>query len=270
MRVGGSAAITALALANLGAAVRLVGCVGDDALGALLLDQLREASVATDEVVVVGSATTGISIAFEAPSRDRSFLISLGSLADFEPSMVPVDALESPYVLLCGYFDVPRMRGDAAARMLRSVRAGGGTTLLDPGWDPAGWTAANRRELLELLPLVDLFLPNEDEACRLAEEEDVREAASVLRGRSGGWVVVKRGRDGCIAAGPGDAFLSEPARDVEVVDTTGAGDSFNGGLLLRLSEGAEMDDAVRFAVRVGSAVVARPSSDRYPSRADIE
>jgi sugar/nucleoside kinase (ribokinase family) len=267
-RPGGAAANSALALTALGSPSRLVGCVGNDDLGRLLLQSLRSAGVETGDVAVVRDMATGVSVAFEAPDRDRSFLISLGSLRRFDLAMIPEDALRSRFVLVCGTFNLPRLRGQVQA-LLDEVRREGGMTLFDPGWDPDGWTQQTRRELRELLPRVDVFLPNESEARCLSESEDVEAAADVLQRASGAWVVVKRSSDGCIAAGPDGARVSEGAPTVEVIDTTGAGDAFNAGLVLRLAEGVKMTEALPFAVRVASAVVSRPSSDRYPSRRDI-
>ena len=269
MRVGGAAAITALTLSALGLAPRLVGCVGDDDLGRLLLERLRAASIPTGDVRAVPSSATGVSVAFEAPSRERSFLMSLGSLTTFDRSMVPRDALVARLVLLCGYFDVPALRGEETATMLETIRHAGGRSLLDVGWAPDGWTEPTRTEVLELLPLVDVFLPNEAEALHLSGEPEVRAAARALQERSGGWIIVKRGLEGCLAAGPDDALAAKPAPRVRMVDTTGAGDAFNGALMLRLSEGAAVPDALGFAARVASTVVARPSSDRYPDRAGL-
>ena len=81
-------------------------------------------------------------------------------------------------------------------------------------------------------------------------------------------VVVKLGREGCMAFGPGDEN-SVPAPSVRVRDTTGAGDSFNGGLMYAVSEGAEWQEALRFATHLASTVVSRTSEDRYPTLEEI-
>ncbi|MDP9295806.1 MAG: carbohydrate kinase family protein [Actinomycetota bacterium] len=267
-RPGGAAANSTLALTALGSPARLVGCVGNDDLGRLLLESLRSAGVETGDVAVVREMATGVSVAFEAPERDRCFLISLGSLARFDFAMIPQDALRSKFVLVCGTFNLPLLRGQVRA-LLEEVRRRGGLTLFDPGWDPDGWTQHTRRELQELLPFVDVFLPNEGEARSLSKSKDVEAAADSLQRASGAWVVVKRSSQGCIAAGPGGARVVEQAPTVDVIDTTGAGDAFNAGLVLRLAEGVTMTEALPFAIGVASAVVSRPSSDRYPSRRDI-
>jgi len=268
MRVGGAAAITALTATRLGARPLLVGCVGDDRFGEFVMDEL-ESDGLDPTIHVLPGMTTGVSIAFEAPARDRSFLLSLGSLSAFEPSMVPDAALDARYVLLCGYFTLPRLRGDWARKLLDRARANGATTLLDSGWDPEGWREPTVNEVLTLLPHIDVFLPNRDEADALTGEPDPIDAARALAERSGGTVVVKLGPQGCVAIHSGSEVVRARARPVEVIDTVGAGDAFNAGLITALASGASLEDACTYAVRVGSTVVSRPSDDRYPTPEEV-
>jgi sugar/nucleoside kinase (ribokinase family) len=269
LRVGGAAAITAAALARLGADPIVAGCVGDDALAAVVIEELERYGVDTRHVRRIEGSATGTCVAFEAPSRDRSFLMSLASLAAFEPSMVPEEAFGASFVLLCGYFDLPSMRGRPSADLLRRVKAAGGTTLLDTGWDHDGWADSAREEVRSLLPLVDIFVPNEHEAEHLSGDPDPLSAARALSALSNGWTVVKLGREGCLATGPDLAVHRAPAPVVEVIDTTGAGDAFNAGLMDALGAGRRWEDAVRSASVLASAVLSRPSRDRYPARADL-
>lgn len=269
LRVGGAAAVTGAALARLGADTIVVGCVGNDALGAAAVDELRGYGVDTRHVRRIPDFPTGISIAFEAAGRDRSFLISPGSLAVFEPSMIPETALRASFVLFCGYFNLPSMRGRPTATLLRRVREEGGTTLLDTGWDHDGWPETTREEIRLLLPLVDVFVPNEAEAEHLTGESDPLTAALALARLSAGWTVVKLGRAGCLAVGPDGQALRVAAPSVEVVDTTGAGDAFNAGLVNALSIGEAWPNALRAAVLVASTVVSRRSNARYPTADEL-
>ena len=266
-RAAGAAGNTALALARLGCVPRLIGCVGDDHYGRFILDELVAAGV-EEGVLVLPGEPTGISIAFEAPERDRSFLTLLGSLQTFEASMVPPDALEGDYVLLCGYFCLPSLRGRGTLKLLERVRAAGGRTLFDCGWDPAGWPQETKREIVELLPLVDYFLPNEVEAGCLTGIEDPMAAARVLGRISGGWVIVKLGKEGCVAVGAGQEHVIS-APPVRVADTTGAGDAFNAGLLYALAGGTEVPVALRLATRLATTVVSRASENRYPALGEL-
>lgn len=268
VRVGGAAGNAALALAALGLAPRLIGCVGGDRFGGSLRDELAAGGVPLDDLRIHRDLPTGISIAFEAPGRDRSFLTLHGSLDGFDRSMVPDDALGARAVLFGGYFLLPALRGEPTLELLRTVRARGGTTFVDLGWDPDGWPASSRDEVAALLPLADVFLPNAMEAAALTDGAPPVAAAGELQRRSGGVVVVKNGAAGCTAVGPGWE-VAVPAPEVAVVDTTGAGDAFNAGLLAALVDGRAFPEALVFAVRVASTVVSRGSHGRYPARDEL-
>ncbi|MFL5830377.1 MAG: carbohydrate kinase family protein [Solirubrobacteraceae bacterium] len=267
VRVGGAGANAALAFAETGMAVRLMGVVGEDLLGRWMREQLEPAGLA-DELLVVPEEPSGLTVALESPQRDRTFLTYLGINARWEPEMIPEDALESDNVLLCDYFVAPRLQGTAAQALLGRAREHGARTFFDTAWDPGNFPAATRAEVAEVLACVDVFLPNEAEACALADvaPNEANQAARRLQEFSGGWVVVKLGGRGCLAAGPDGEELSVPAPAIEVADTTGAGDAFNAGLVNALSDGADWPDALRAATNFASSIIARPSSERHRPR----
>lgn len=269
IRAAGNGGNAALVLAHLGLPPDLVGCVGDDPFGKMVLSQLRAAGL-RDGVVTLSEIRTGLSVAFEAEGRDRSFLTLLGSMAAFKASMVSQKSLESGLVLFCGYFNLPSMRGAATRALLEKARDSGGVTLFDCGWDPDGWSEETRHEVLDLLPCVDIFLPNKVEVQELSGfSGDPLRAAHKLQKLSGGWIVVKLGSDGCIASGPKGETHRAQAPPVSLSDSTGAGDAFNAGLLHSISKGEEMLEALDFATRVASTVVSRPSSNRYPTFSEV-
>ncbi|MGZ4133298.1 MAG: carbohydrate kinase family protein, partial [Actinomycetota bacterium] len=149
------------------------------------------------------------------------------------------------------------------AALLRDAKDRGATVLFDPGSDPAGWPDEHMRQVRSLLASVDVFLPNEQEIAALTGEQDPLAAARSLQAGDA-WVVVKCGSRGAVAAGPGGQNADVGAQPVEVVDTTGAGDAFDAGVIARLMDGASFAKAVAFAARLASEVVSRPSADRYP------
>jgi sugar/nucleoside kinase (ribokinase family) len=226
-------------------------------------EQLTGAGLA-DELVVVAGGTSGLTVALESPARDRSFLTYLGVNARWHRAMIPDDALTCDNLLLCDYFVTPALRGEAARSLLGAARAIGARTFFDTSWDPGGFPSQTRAEVRELLPLVDVFLPNEVEVCALGDRaRDAAQAARALRDVSGGWVVVKLGASGCFAVGPDGTELSASAPAVTVGDTTGAGDAFNAGLVHALAHGAPWPEALSTATRFATAIVARPSDSRY-------
>jgi sugar/nucleoside kinase (ribokinase family) len=261
IRLGGAAATMAVTLRELGVPSMLVGCVGDDAFGSYLLAHLTAAGVDVSNVRTASIGRTGVSIAFAAPGRDRSFLTQLGSLASFDASMVPPEALSSRLVAFTGYFLLPAL-ADGLPGLMADVRRAGGTVLFDAGWDPAGWTPSTLSAIAELVPLVDVLLPNAMEACAMTGESDVLSAARALQRATGGWVVVKLGAEGGIAVGPGGDEAACPAPPVKVVDTVGAGDAFDAGLVAALRDGRSVPQGLEFATRVASMRVAgRPTGE---------
>ncbi|MGH2528756.1 MAG: carbohydrate kinase family protein [Actinomycetota bacterium] len=268
VRTGGAAAISALTMSALGGGPVLIGCVGDDPVAGIIRDELIGAGVECVLRTVPGTST-GVSVAFEAPARDRAFLTSLGSLCRFDASMIPATALGPHPVLFCGYFLLPALRGEPTLRLLTDVRDRGGTTLFDCGADPGGWPKQTRREILDMLPLVDVFLPNADEAAVLTGERDAVTAGQALQRHSGGVVVVKLGKEGAVGIGPDGTTVRTPAPLVQVADTTGAGDAFNGGLLHAMDLKQGWAEATDFATRVASTVVSRPTGTRYPALTDV-
>ena len=162
--------------------------------------------------------------------------------------------------------DPARRDGTTAARYRPRQ---GARTFFDTSWDPDGFSSQTRAEVYELLPSVDVFLPNEVEACALADGAgDATRAARALQSVSGGWVVVKLGPSGCCAVGPAGVEHAVAAAAVNAADTTGAGDAFNAGLVHALARGASWRDALVSATRFATMIISRPSDERYGRAAD--
>ncbi|HEY2770567.1 MAG TPA: carbohydrate kinase family protein [Solirubrobacteraceae bacterium] len=267
VRVGGAGANAALSAVEAGLATRLIGCIGDDVLGQWMTDELAPAGLA-EELLVLPGRPTGMTVALESAQRDRTFLTYLGVNAEWVPEMIPGDALDCDELLFCDYFVAPGLQGEAGRTLLAKARARGARTFFDTAYDPHGFPERTRQEIHGLLPWVDVFLPNEAEACALAgvgsgDPDAAAIAAAALQAASGGWVVVKLGARGCLAAGPDGALLSAAAPAITVADTTGAGDSFNAGLVKALADGASWPEALAAATRFASELIARPSNERY-------
>jgi sugar/nucleoside kinase (ribokinase family) len=268
VRTAGAAGNVSLALAALGVSHRLFGAVGDDDAGRWVASELERLGLEKDIRIVSGGAT-GISIALEAPERERAFLTAHGVLSTYDITDVPSDAWEADLVLLTGYFSLPGLRGKGSLEILRKAKAAGAQTFFDTGWDPEEWAGDAVSEVLAMLPHVDVFLPNESEAFALTGETDAAAAASALRTHCSGWVVVKLGSRGLLAAGPSGARFTIDAPAVKAIDTTGAGDSLAAGLLAGLADGHDVASALATGVRVASTVVGRDSHRRYPTRREL-
>jgi sugar/nucleoside kinase (ribokinase family) len=249
--IGSSSCIAACGAARLGLRVAMVGVVGDDALGRFMLEALDGRGVDVSACRVAEGRPTGSSVIL-GNSRDRAILTATGTIADTRAADVPAPLLaRARHVHVGSFYLQPELAAEVPA-LFRAVHAAGATTSLDPNWDPderwdgGFWAAAAE---------ADVLLPNEAEARRLTGIDDVAEAARELsrRGRGGrATVAVKLGPDGGLAIGPEGRVARVAPPAVEVVDTTGAGDSFDAGFLAATLLGWPVDEALALAVACGS------------------
>ena len=247
--VGGSAAITAVAAARLGASVELVAAIGDDAAGQFMLAELRRAGVGTGHVIVRGDLPTGMSVALSR-GGDRAILTAPGGIATLTADDIPTRLLaRARHVHLSSYFLMEERLASGLPAVFAAARAAGAVTSLDTNWDPSGRWGGTR--LREVLAQTDLLLPNEAEALRLAGASTVDEAVKTLTARCAS-VAVKRGGDGAILAGGGFRYQATLSAAAQVVDTTGAGDCFNAGLITALLAGRGPADALALACAAGT------------------
>ena len=244
MVVGGSGAILACGAARLGLRVALAAVVGDDIFGRFMREELEARGVDTSAVVVDSERPTGVTVVLSG-SQDRAMLTSPGAIASLNRTMISDDLLErSRHIHVSSYF-LQRSLVSELPALFRHARAGEATTSIDPNWDPSGrWDDG----LLATLPEVDVFLPNEMEALSLARISSVEEAIGRLRAAGAGTVVVKAADHGAIAAQASD-LVRLGAFPVEVVDSTGAGDSFDAGFLAGFLAG----ESVRRCLEIGNA-----------------
>lgn len=261
IRLGGSAANTAIRAAQLGVRTTLVSRVGDDP-ATVVLESMTDHPRLRTHFVTDRTAISGLTVAVEAIGRDRSFISSLGAMAELAAADVPSAALAADVVLFSGYFLLPGLQGEQLAELLQEVRRRGGRTALDTGHPDGGWNEATRRTLLRtVLPHVDYFLPNESELAGVTGIAEPADAAGRLVGETGATIVAKLGADGALVADP-DGVVRVPAPPTTPVDTIGAGDAFNAAFLTGVLRGRDLPDAVRDAVGLASALVGALPEDR--------
>jgi sugar/nucleoside kinase (ribokinase family) len=246
---GGSASITAVAAARLGLRVALAAAIGDDAAGHFMLAELARAGVDTASVAVRAELATGLTVALSR-GDDRAILTAQGAIGTLTPADVPAGLLSAArHVHVSSYFLLERTLGPGLAALLATARAAGGSTSLDTNWDPAGtWGAGFFRDVLAE---TDLLLPNQAEALRLAAAATLPEAIAALT-KTGNAIAVKLGARGArYASGPRQYLATPPP--VSPVDTTGAGDCFNAGLLAGLLRGLDPAAALALGCAAGAA-----------------
>lgn len=228
---GGLGANTGMALSRLGMKAGVISKIGRLPLGDVLYRQLEAEGVDLTQVLLLDEEPTAVSVAMSLP-EDRCFVTYPPRSHAEKP--LPIDF---EYVRLARHVLVSAT--DITRRQLERVREMGVGVTLDIGWDAAG----EAQTVFDLLPLVDIFVPNEVEACRLTGTSDVRDALHAL-GRYVRHPIITLGARGSLTLEDGRVILV-PTIDVQPVDTTGAGDVFAAGLLYGYLKGWSTEKCVR-------------------------
>jgi ribokinase len=263
---GGKGANQAFACARLGGSTAMLGRVGNDEFGRSLCENLQQAGCDV-RGIGVAEGSSGVALIFVADAGQNSIVVVPGANAKFLAEHIAGSAdsfLGTQIVLL--QLETPLETVLAAARAAKNANA---RVILDPApADP---------KCVALFPFVDILTPNETEAAILAgappSRLDPGEAVTVarkLQRRGARIVIVKLGEQGCVLVEDGEALLMA-APKVKAVDTTAAGDVFNAGLAVALSEGMNLADACGFANCAAAISVTRPGAQgAAPSRMDVE
>ncbi|MCC7084621.1 MAG: carbohydrate kinase family protein [Pirellulales bacterium] len=244
--LGSASAIFAMGLAQLGRPVSFLGKVGDDAWGSLCLQALRSRRIDISQVEVKPDLKTGLTVAFST-AKDRAMVSYIGSIDANTIDDVSDEVMNSADHLHVSSFYLQRRLRSHCRDLFAKARRLGLTTSLDPGCDPLDrWGS----DLIEVLPEVDVFLPNEVELERLSGKSHVKEAlAQFDNGRT--CIVAKLGARGATARFQGKTTPT-PAYKITPVDTTGAGDSFNAGFLHGWLEGWPLEECLRLGSACGA------------------
>ena len=273
---GGKGANQAVAAARAARSpVAFVAAVGDDRYGQQSLDNFRREGLLCEHLRIVPGEATGVALILVDAEAEN--MIAVASGANAHLSIADVDRLPDAWFAPGGVFlaclESPlRTVRHALAR----ARVSGMTTILNPA-------PANEPLPADVLELVDVLTPNEHEAAALAGQSvtDHRSAVAAARHLQQlgcRQVIVTRGSAGCTALGDsiegeehGDGnAVDVPALAVQPVDTTAAGDAFNGALAVRLSEGASLFEAARWASVAAAISVTRPGAQpSLPQRDEI-
>ncbi|MCR4401610.1 MAG: carbohydrate kinase family protein [Firmicutes bacterium] len=230
---GGLGANAGIAMARLGMKAAVVSRVGRDLLGDLLCRRLDAEGVDVSRVVRTESLPTAVSVALSF-ERDRCFVTYPHPSRLVEPLPIDVESVRLARHVLVSGPDVTREN----LSLIRDMSVG---ITLDVGWDATNDPDA----VLDLLRFVDVFVPNEVEACGITGTRDPRDAIEVLS-RYVSMPVIKLGARGSMAIKDG-RLVEVPSIEVEPVDTTGAGDVFAAGLLYGYLHGWGIEECLRLA-----------------------
>jgi sugar/nucleoside kinase (ribokinase family) len=246
LTLGSSSAILAHNLAALGASVGFITRLGDDLLGAIALDRLSERGVDLSEVKRMPGASTGVTILLDH-ENNRHILTYPGTMSEMTAKDIDVSYLASGRHFHLSSLFLLKSLHPVLPDLFRQLKASGLTISLDTNDDPDDrWGPP----LDELLGLVDIFLPNENEACRITGESCAEDALATLAARIP-LVAVKRGERGALVQKGALRWLV-PAQPVTAVDTVGAGDSFNAGFLMAFLRGESPEACAAFGNRAAA------------------
>lgn len=263
---GGKGGNQAFAAARMGGRVSMIGQVGNDSFGSLLVESLQSAGVNTEHVVTV-EGSSGTAMILVLPDGENAIVISPGANATLTPSEAAprLADLTTNSLLLC-QLEIPL---ETVEFSLATAKNKGATTILDP--------APANADCVSSLRHVDFLTPNENEALQLLgsdgtidNDAQAKEVARELYQRCAGTVVLKLGSRGCYVVNKEVSALVA-SYEVTAVDTTAAGDTFNGAFACALEQKKPVLEAARFANAAGALSVTRPGAQSsVPTRDEVE
>lgn len=246
LEMGGSCSIFACQCGKLGLHTVLVGKVGMDQFGKVIEKTLVESGVNNRFITMDPALKTGMTIVFNQ-GDDRGMLTYSGTIDSVGIEDAPEELLLATRHLHIGsYFLMTKMQ-PRYKEIIEIMKKNGATVSLDTNWDPEeNWDNG----LWELLPLIDVFFPNENEAKAITRETSMEKAVEKLTDIVP-IVVVKQGADGATAYFEGRT-IQAPSIAVEMMDAIGAGDSFDAGFLYGYLNGKDVEECMRIGCICGS------------------
>lgn len=264
---GGKGSNQVIAAARAGARAAMVTRVGQDSFGDMARQTWSRDGVDTSQVLVDEAAPTGAAFIFVSTrTGDNAIIIESGAAANLSPA--DVRAAEGKIATAKVFVTQFEQPIEAAVEGLRLARNHGVTTVLNPAPALAVDDA--------IYAFCDYVTPNETEAAALTgidtgTDEGALKAAASLVERGARNALITLGAKGALLHGQAGTHFVPAFRVSHVVDTTGAGDAFNGGFAVAIAEGRTPVDAVRFGAAVAALSVQKPgTAPSMPTRAEIE
>jgi len=252
LTIGGCAANVAVDLAKMEVPAAVVGRVGGDVFGRVVADMLRGHGLDVSAVALTPGVDTSQTLIVNVAGQDRRFIHSFGANAEFRAADVPLDRVAKCKVLYVGgYMVMPSLRQEELASVFAAARRAGAKTVLDvvaPG--PGDYLS----QLDQLLPHVDVFLPNNHEGELILGERDPVRQAERFHEMGAKTAIVTLGGDGAVVVGE-RVRLRAGAYPVEFVDGSGGGDAFDAGYVYGLLHGMGAEDCLRVASALGASCV---------------
>jgi len=269
---GGCAANTAIDLTRLGYSPAVLGRVGSDWFGDFVVDDLARRGVDTAGIARSRTRGTSKTVVLTVTGEDRRYIHTIGANADFTIGDLDHESVNTASVFyLGGFLVLPGLSADRLASRLKQLREFGTRIVLDVV-HPEGEQGRAMDDLARVLPFVDVFMPNTQEAAALTSLDEPRRQAATFLSMGCAVVIITLGPNGALLASK-DGVLAAPALEIEAVDQTGAGDAFAAGFIAGMIEKRSLPDSLRLASIVGASacrrlgchagVFTRPEVDEY-------
>lgn len=263
--LGSASAIFACNISRLGLRVGFMGQVGDDEPGEFILSELARNGVDTSQVMKITGAKTGICVSLSYPG-DYAMASYPGVRERMTVSEINMDYLTTASHLHMSSYYLQKGMMDGCPDLFSSAQKMGLTTSLDPDSDPTGkWD----NTILKLLQFVDIFLPNKGEALNISNCQSIMAALDYFKNLVK-TIVIKSGQEGAWVKTDRET-LHAGTFAVDVIDTTGAGDSFNSGFIYKFYQGDNIQECMRW----GSACAALSTTELggiagFPDLSELE
>ncbi len=247
LTLGSSSAIFASNLSSLGGKVAFIGKIGKDSFGYLVINSLNKKRVSAEFIITDEEDTTGLTVVLNFDD-DRANVTYPGAMNNMTGEDVTEDKLsQAKHMHVASVFLQPGIKKDILSIFKRAKKLGL-TTSFDPQWDPAEKWDLN---LEELLPYIDVFLPNEVEIMKLTGENSIENAIRKVS-KFGKIIAVKAGSKGSYVY-DGNVISHMPAfLNEEIVDAIGAGDSFDAGFIFNFVNGKSITECQQFGNLCGA------------------
>ena len=230
--------------------VKIAGSIGDDFLGKLLLKQMAALNIETSDVDCIGGEDTASTIILLQKGEDRRFISALGVTERFTGASLKKELLpKNGVVVIGGYLKLFNWDDISLIDFLKIAKERGNKTILNISFLKN--SDVDPKRCLKILPFVDVFVPNENEAEIITDKKDIYSQSSILLSAGAGLIVITRGTNGLFAEDI-ENIIEMESIPVKTVDPSGCGDCFTAGIAAGLSNEFDTIDALKYGTAAGA------------------
>jgi sugar/nucleoside kinase (ribokinase family) len=252
LTIGGGASNVAVDLRKMNVGVAIAASVGDDAFGRIVREMLEACGVDVTDLRISPTQPTSQTLIVNVRGQDRRFIHLIGAYGEYRAEHIPVARVRQAKVLYLGYFILmPYLTAEGLIPVFQTARQSGAKVVVDVAVGGAGQHAA---ELAKLLPHVDVFMPNRDEAEVILGEKDPLVQAETFRRMGAGTVVITQGGDGAVLVDK-SLRLRAGTYPIDYVDGSGGGDAFCAGFMYGMLKGLSHEDCLKVGSALGASCV---------------